>query len=110
MPTMKGRRKMDTISNRVSRFGFMHVFRMTESFGRGDTAKVDKGLPGRWDQNNGVIVVYDEDGQPWIYPASRMTDDIRSFVRSLHPGEYVPFSNDGGKSVNAFFLLGLDGK
>ncbi|MDP6528035.1 MAG: hypothetical protein QF858_04170 [Candidatus Pacebacteria bacterium] len=63
---------------------------------------VKKGTPFTYDTNNGVAVVNDEDGHPWIWYLDKpvpqeYTDAVRPF--HLLRGAYVPHSNDGGYFV-----------
>lgn len=63
---------------------------------------VVRGAPLTWDQNNGVVVVYDEEGRPWITRRNREVDlIIETYSRDfgLQRGAYVPHSNDGGLFV-----------
>lgn len=67
---------------------------------------VVRGAPLTWDQNNGVVVVYDEEGRPWIIRRNREVDlIIETFCRDfkLQRGAYVPHSNDGGLFVKEVF-------
>lgn len=65
---------------------------------------VQCGEPNKYDQNKGVMVVYDESGRPWIIQVSKITDSARRMAfttmlreaYNLKPGAYVPHSNDGG--------------
>lgn len=53
------------------------------------------GTPFTWDTNNGISVVYDEEGRPWI---KRGILDLSQFsdCQTITMGAYVPHSNDGG--------------
>ena len=64
--------------------------------------KVICGVPGTRDYNNGVHVVYDEQGRPWILQGRGMTDAKKAELSSynLGWGAYVPHSNDGGHFVH----------
>ena len=59
---------------------------------------VERGQPNTQDYNNGVLVVYDEDGRPWIIHGSKVDDTVQRGLRdfNLSRGAYVPHSNDGG--------------
>jgi len=65
---------------------------------------VKRGEPNKYDHNNGVMVVYDEGGRPWILQVSRIEDTTRRYAvmvllreeYGLKHGAYVPHSNDGG--------------
>lgn len=59
----------------------------------------------RYDTNNGMLVIYDETGAPWVAAVeevSRSTLDRLIEAHSLRLGAYVPCSNDNGA-----FLSGL---
>ena len=65
---------------------------------------VTAGEPLTFDANNGVLVVYDETGWPWIrrnYLSDVEKREFDSLVNtaSLKRGAYVPHSNDGGKHI-----------
>lgn len=62
---------------------------------------VKRDTPNRWDENNGVLVVYDEEGRPWIKRSEDVTQtvDIQFRQYALKRGAYVPHSNDGGHFV-----------
>lgn len=53
------------------------------------------GTPFTWDTNNGISVVYDEEGRPWI---KRGILELSQFYdcQTITMGAYVPHSNDGG--------------
>lgn len=59
---------------------------------------VKRGTPNTCDDNNGVTVVYDEEGRPWIIRNSRITPEMQAVLRAytLERGAHVPHSNDGG--------------
>ena len=66
---------------------------------------VKRGTPNTHDSNNGVTVVCDEAGRPWIINNRDITDKIADDLRALlivcdvKCGAYVPHSNDGGRFV-----------
>lgn len=63
---------------------------------------VPRGKDNTFDSNNGVTVVYDEVGRPWIIQTSRFTAEVSTALNrefSLQRGAYVPHSNDGGHFV-----------
>ena len=60
---------------------------------------VAKGVPRTWDSNNGVMVIYDEVGHPWIRSTKYFTEEwVRDLMTryNLRQGAIVPHSNDGG--------------
>lgn len=59
---------------------------------------VKRGTPNSQDYNNGVLVVYDEEGRPWVIHGSKVTDTVKKGLSGydLSRGAYVPHSNDGG--------------
>jgi len=63
---------------------------------------VKRGQPNTQDHNNGVLVVYDEEGRPWIMVLSKFNRDARQALSgfNLTQGAYVPHSNDGGHFVH----------
>lgn len=73
---------------------FMPVYGTTERVGS-QQKLVLLGTPFTWDKNNGISVVYDEEGQPWI---KRGDLDLSQFsnCQTITRGAYVPHSNDGG--------------
>ena len=86
----------DKISNELLEQGFFSALGTMENAYyalRGNIVK--RGKPCTWDYNNGVMVVYDEEGRPWIkHGGSRPYWEDR-----LTRGDYVPHSNDGGLFV-----------
>jgi hypothetical protein len=59
--------------------------------------RVKKGEPYHSGYNNGVTVVYDEEGRPWVKSGFVNTKTTFSDVSKLRfDGAYVPHSNDGG--------------
>ena len=60
---------------------------------------VGVGEPLTWDTNNGMIVVYDDMGYPWIRSRKFFTSEWEvqfANQHSLKRGANVPHSNDGG--------------
>ena len=74
---------------------FKQVSTLVETVG-GQSKTIAKGTPLTWDANNGVTVIYDEDGYPWVTPGEAP-------VHGLRKGAYVPFSNDGGAGMRFLF-------
>ena len=62
---------------------------------------VGHGTPNTFDSNNGVMVVYDEMGRPWILRNNHVPDEFVRKVQEycLKRGAYVPHSNDGGHFI-----------
>jgi hypothetical protein len=78
--------------------GFFSALGTTEF----DGTLVRKGEEFTWDTNNGVTVVFDQIGRPWIKRTSQvshetMTELITAF--GLERGARVPHSNDGGHFI-----------
>jgi len=90
------------ISSMVSGFGFYPVYGTLEKV-NGMTRRVKKGTPLTWDINNGVIVVYVEDGFPWICHTSKappkLIEGVAAAESQMIRGAYVPHSSDGGNFV-----------
>ncbi len=65
--------------------------------------KVAPGEPLTWGCNNGILVIYDDGGMPWITRRSKVQEHpmVRQLLRSLRAGTYVPHSNDGGEYLTA---------
>ncbi len=123
---------MGALSHELLDRGFFSALGTTEraSFPNGGYLVEHKG-PYTWDTNNGVLVVYDEEGRPWL--RRTMTSEGQPFVESdawrkicscvlvdsawsrntkpeLTRGAYVPHSNDGGLFLKALELLFQAGK
>ncbi len=71
--------------------------------------QVEKGAPYTWDANNGVRVVHDEVGDPWIKQSAKGWPTLGKSAypcvqeRMLKRGAYVPHSNDSGEYVKQIF-------
>ncbi len=97
-------------SHRLLDMGFFCVLG-THEFGAGETEFVKRGVVYTYDVNNGVFVMYDEEGRPWILPSGLMSiawkkgnirEEFKEFPmiqRVLKQGAHVPHSNDGGRFV-----------
>lgn len=83
------------MKKKLEKMNFKNVLGKTELV-RGNHINIHKGLPLTWDKNNGVTVVYDENGEPWVYRG------IIEFPE-LKRGAHVPFSNDGGWHMKQLF-------
>lgn len=97
------------LSHRLIDNGFFCALGTTEK-PAGNPTIVKRGEPCRFDTNNGVIVVNDEDGRPWIQRMESFTTEQHRAVfgedfqygvnpNNLKRGTYVPHSNDGGYFV-----------
>ena len=71
---------------------------------------VGRGNPNTYDHNNGVVVVYDEEGRPWIIPGNLLTGKAAEMLRKLYlkRGAFVPHSNDGGHFIRDVLPLLID--
>jgi hypothetical protein len=63
-----------------------------------------KKTPNSYNTRNGVLVVYDEEGRPWIARDEQNRElalKLQTLVTeyNLKHGGYVPHSNDGGQFV-----------
>ena len=77
--------------------GFFSALGTTERPGGNETLVV-KGTRYTYENNNGIAVVYDEEGRPWVTCTSN--DKWKAFFNErLRRGAYVPHSNDGGHFV-----------
>ena len=80
--------------------GFFSALGTTEVVGAGARGTVvGLGTPLTTDYNNGVYVVYDETGRPWIKRNVTTEDGLHFAQFNLKRGAYVPHSNDGGYFV-----------
>lgn len=83
--------------------GFFSALGTTEHPGLSREGQhVKRAVPNTADYNNGIVVVYDEEGRPWIMRGVNMTNVVHETLRSfdLTQGAYVPHSNDGGYFVH----------
>ena len=80
---------MRALSSALLALGFLHVSGIT----------VPK-RSGKYCQNNGVIVVYDQIGEPWIIRCQHLGDrEMDALIREhgiVEAFVHVPHSNDGG--------------
>ena len=88
------------LSTRLSLAGFKLVLGTTQWAG-GYESEVGLGEPGRFDSNNGVMVVFDEDGKPWIHRGSMRPESLGLSWDKVGAG--VPHSNDGGAFIDQLF-------
>lgn len=92
------------LSQRLLALGFFSAFGTTERRRdmHDERQLVKPGTPFTFDKNQGMTVVYDEKGRPWIMPtkqALQIVDELQK-LRDESPlvlGAYVPHSNDGGE-------------
>lgn len=85
------------LSQLLDEQGFFCAFGTTEHIG-GVPYLVKARTPRSTDYNNGVTVVYDEKGRPWI---KRGSPDLTPFEGQITArGANVPHSNDGGYFVS----------
>jgi len=94
------------LSHELIDLGFFSALGTSEHPGgmKGEGVHVKRGSPNTHESNNGVIVVYDERGHPWIirdYNDLILGSRILMVVHGhdLKRGAYVPHSNDGGHFV-----------
>lgn len=101
------RRKMGKLSNNLNELGFFSALGTSEECAvttEEKEARVGRGDPHTYDYNNGVMVIYDEQGRPWII-RSDYDEEVKEKIETLvsehrmKRGAYVPHSNDGGKFV-----------
>lgn len=98
----------EKLSHQLLDLGFFCALGTSEHPGHCQEERhVKRDRPFAYDTNNGVVVVYDEDGRPWIAHSGDLctTEDLfmeQVVVRhSLRRGAYVPHSNDGGHFVRS---------
>ena len=88
---------------------------LVDLLGGPDPHIVGRGTPFTWDANNGVTVIYDEEGRPWIKQSRQISEEDKRLLSgqpmtramtggamtrvALVTGAYVPHSNDGGRFV-----------
>jgi len=93
-----------SLSDVLRDLGFHCVLNTTERVCT-DHNTVERGTPFTADRNNGVSVVYDQEGRPWIRRGHLDGVDLgRVQVASgyaLKLGAYVPHSNDGGHYIHS---------
>lgn len=92
------------LSHKLLDLGFFSALGTTETVGAGEKRFVERQSPRTLDINNGVMVVVDDEGRPWIMKVRRMEmvamyhDVFTKF--NFRRGTYVPHSNDGGHFVD----------
>lgn len=90
------------LSHKLLDLHFFCALGTTEQAGaRPHVLVVKPGTSYTTDYNNGVRVVYDERGYPWILYAHGVEEMLQLDVAGfqLVTGAYVPHSNDGGHFV-----------
>jgi hypothetical protein len=88
---------MNALTRKLIALTFLPVLNVEENNGFGDPVKVISGQPNRFDINNGIMVIYDHVGSPWIISLSNISHErIAEMVDIFHlrRGAYVPFSNN----------------
>jgi hypothetical protein len=107
---------MDKLSVLLLKNGFFSALGTTERVGgvAGEDNIVKAGTPYTIDFNNGVTVVYDEKGRPWIFHGGLQRGFIEALDhfkttmgQYLKQGAYVPHSNDGGCFIHTVVLPAL---
>ena len=87
------------LSQRLLERDLLPVYGTTEKLAK-QQRFVPVGQPYTWDTNNGILVIYDERGWPWIKRGSDSLDTAELFGGEPNTrGAYVPHSNDGGEFV-----------
>jgi hypothetical protein len=99
------------LSQRLRAHGLFCALGSTETH---NNKVVGRGEPYSWDRNNGIIVIHDEDGWPWVqfqscirpglyrinhYPSVEI--ELLCGSHKLKRGGYVPHSNDGGQFIGS---------
>lgn len=97
---------MGKLSHNLIDLGFFSVLGTSEHPGFcKEEVYVVRGEPRTFDTNNGVVVIYDEDGRPWVMAAKNVVGVVSHGVQKLivefniKRGAYVPHSNDSGHFV-----------
>lgn len=97
---------MSRIQMALVALNFIPVLGTFESVG-GELILVARVAPLRHGYNNGVFVMYDETGAPWVAAWSATLDDeLKKLCREFgfKGPAYVPHSNDGGAFMNGRLL------
>ena len=69
---------LDRCAEALIDLGFFSALGTSEYPGfTSEECHVKRGTPNSQDYNNGVLVVYDEDGRPWIMHGSKVDDTVR---------------------------------
>lgn len=96
---------MDKLSHVLLDMGFYPVLGTIETMPDMTVAMVKRGTPNTGNSKNGVAVVYDEAGRPWIIDTRLFTLDrieaidlqFQTFIRTRREEVHVPHSEDGGE-------------
>lgn len=97
----------NSLSHELLDLGFLSALFTTERNLElnGEGGLVQKGFPLTYDVKNGILVVYDEFGRPWIH-ASWLVDNknLEELIREydLECGAYVPHADDEGRFIRNF--------
>lgn len=90
---------MDPLITALQLLGFISVLGTEQAGFHGQVDRVVRDHSRKHDQNNGVVVVYDQSGAPWIVRCIDLNEgELAKLVRDfdLKEGAPVPHSNDGG--------------
>jgi hypothetical protein len=97
----EGGGRMDKLAHALLDLGFFSALGTSENtVGVGPLEFVRRGPPNTVASKNGIAVVYDEEGRPWIIDTHLFTVDMISKLDSQfhlkHEEVYVPHAEDGG--------------
>lgn len=91
---------MGPLATALFSLGFIPALGTIEKGFHGDATPVVKGKRKMYDSCNGVLVIYDELGAPWIIRCDLLEEGSLKEIISKHrlgKGIYVPYANDGGR-------------
>src|SRR5438552_2568142 len=88
------------LSMELLELGFFSALGTVEHFGGGGAAYVKCDKHHTYDSNNGILVVYDEKGCPWVIKQSSFVHPAMLELYGCMRGAHVPHSNDGGYFIN----------
>ena len=96
---------MGQVFDLLNNSGFFSALGTIERY-LGEDRLVRRGTPLTHGRNNGILVIYDDQGWPWVILARKLSTRwwIAMSFNTYHnsdlvdfrPGAYVPHSNDGG--------------
>ena len=101
------------LSHKLLDLGWFYAIGTLEHSGMHDDGiMVECKTPFTYDYNNGVAVVYDEWGRPWIFPGTAVTvisetnETVHTVIKKFQcqRGAYVPHSNDGGRFMQEVLM------
>lgn len=101
---------MGKLSHTLLDLGFFCALGTTERASLERGGIVHRGTPFTLDHNNGVTVIHDEDGRPWIIRNDQLVEDEQASELGkrfkemcnqfpIKRGACVPHSNDGGHFI-----------